>query len=184
MKYSVVTMGGTVVESGLEEKEAKKIALEKGENMGNPCYFSVREDEVANRQESAPSFAELIERMKDEGSKAKADHEDGQVEAEGEASAWPRWNEVINEGGEGYQLIKPERGDGGVDLTQNAIDNHGAKAVYDAAIKRMEGNSKPLERVGLIAQNMGVAYEIQMQAHKQMSPEQQTKDYWDACSDE
>ena len=67
-----------------------------------------------------------------------------------------------------------------MDLIQNAINTHGAKAVYDAAIKRMEGDTKPLEKVGLIAENMGVAYAIQMQAYNKMTPEQQAKDYWDA----
>lgn len=70
-----------------------------------------------------------------------------------------------------------------MDIIQAAIDKHGAKAVYNAAVAHMEGKNEALAKVDLGAANMGVAYNIMLQAHEQMTPSEQAADYWDASQD-
>lgn len=67
-----------------------------------------------------------------------------------------------------------------MDIINEAIKNHGAKSVYNAAVAHMEGDGKALANVDLEAANMGAAYTIMTTAHKQMSPRDQAADYWDA----
>jgi predicted 3-demethylubiquinone-9 3-methyltransferase (glyoxalase superfamily) len=66
-----------------------------------------------------------------------------------------------------------------MDLIQRAIDKHGAKTVYDAATARLSGNAEPLSAVGLIADDLGVAWAIMRQAHPQMSKAEQAREHWD-----
>jgi len=67
-----------------------------------------------------------------------------------------------------------------MDIIGAAIKKHGAKAVYNAAVARMEGDTEALPKVDLGAANMGAAYTIMTTAHKQMSAEDQAADYWQA----
>tara|TARA_Y100001973_G_C5118820_1_gene291615 strand:- start:35 stop:274 length:240 start_codon:yes stop_codon:yes gene_type:complete len=69
-----------------------------------------------------------------------------------------------------------------MDIIEEAIKKHGAKAVYNAAVACMEGNKTALPDVDLGAANMGVAYSIMLQAHQQMSAADQAANYWDAQS--
>ena len=50
-----------------------------------------------------------------------------------------------------------------------AIQQHGARAVHEAAVKRLEGSHLALEAVGLFAVTLGDANEILSTAHKLMS---------------
>ena len=70
-----------------------------------------------------------------------------------------------------------------MDLIQRAIDGHGAKAVYDAAVSRMQGESAPLDAVGLTAPDLAVAWAIMSQAHRQMNAEDQAREHWSAQHD-
>ena len=65
-----------------------------------------------------------------------------------------------------------------MDLIQRAIDVHGAKAVYDAAAKRLDGDAAPLVSVGLTAPDLAVAWAIMSQAHRQMNAEDQAREHW------
>lgn len=67
-----------------------------------------------------------------------------------------------------------------MDIIQAAIEKHGAKAVYSAAVAHMEGNAQALAAVDLGAANMGAAHSIMMTGHKAMTPEDQAADYWAA----
>lgn len=69
-----------------------------------------------------------------------------------------------------------------MDIVDEAIKKHGAKAVYDAAVACMEGDKNALPSVDLGAASMGAAYRIMMTAHHQMSAADQAADYWDAQS--
>jgi hypothetical protein len=62
--------------------------------------------------------------------------------------------------------------------TQQAIQQHGAKAVYQAATSHMAGD-KPngLAKVGLTAKTMGEVFAIQTEAFKQMGPADQAIDH-------
>lgn len=67
-----------------------------------------------------------------------------------------------------------------MDTIDEAINKHGAKAVYNAAVAHMEGDKQALPSVDLGAANMGVAYSVMLAAHEQMSATDQAADYWDA----
>lgn len=66
------------------------------------------------------------------------------------------------------------------DIIDSAIEKHGAKAVYEAAYKRMQGDKKTLASVDLGAADMGAAWQIMNMAFNSLSPEEQAADYWDA----
>lgn len=70
-----------------------------------------------------------------------------------------------------------------MNIIQAAIDKHGAKAVYNAAVARMDGKNEALAQVDLGAANMGAVYNIMLTAHGQMTPSEQAADYWDASQD-
>ena len=60
---------------------------------------------------------------------------------------------------------------------QQAIQQHGAKAVYQAATAHMAGDkSNGLFKVGLTAKTMGDVFAIQTEAYKQMGPAPQVID--------
>lgn len=67
-----------------------------------------------------------------------------------------------------------------MDIIEEAIKKHGAKAVYNAAVACMEGDKNALPGVDLGAANMGAAYSIMLEAHEQMSAADQADDYWAA----
>lgn len=69
-----------------------------------------------------------------------------------------------------------------MDIVDEAIKKHGAKAVYNAAVACMEGDKNALPAVDLGAANMGAAYSIMLKAHDQMSAADQAADYWGAQS--
>lgn len=61
--------------------------------------------------------------------------------------------------------------------TQQAIQQHGAKAVYQAATAHMAGDkANGLSKVGLQAKTMGDVFAIQTEAYKQMGPADQAID--------
>ena len=61
--------------------------------------------------------------------------------------------------------------------TQQAIQQHGAKAVYQAATAHMAGDkANGLDKVGLTAKTMGDVFGIQTEAYKQMGPADQAID--------
>lgn len=98
MTYSIVTIGGKVIESGLSEAKAKAGMEAKNKEVGT-SYYSIREDEKAEQGEKAPTFAEMIEAMKPADQNARTESDEPKA-PEGKDG---RWNDVINEGGEGYQ---------------------------------------------------------------------------------
>lgn len=53
--------------------------------------------------------------------------------------------------------------------TQQAIQTHGADAVYKAATKYMEGHTRALEAVGLNVEGMGGAWRVQSAAYRELS---------------
>lgn len=60
---------------------------------------------------------------------------------------------------------------------QQAIQQHGAKAVYQAANAQMAGNkAEGLAKVGLTAKTMGEVFAIQTEAYKQMGAADQAID--------
>jgi hypothetical protein len=61
-----------------------------------------------------------------------------------------------------------------------AIQQYGARAVHEAAVKRLEGSHLALEAVGLFAVTLGDANEILSTAHKLMSSAEQDLDHVDA----
>lgn len=67
-----------------------------------------------------------------------------------------------------------------MDIIDSAIEKHGAKAVYEAAYKRMEGDKETLAKVDLGAADMGAAWQIMQRAFNSLTPEEQAADYWDA----
>lgn len=66
--------------------------------------------------------------------------------------------------------------------TQSAIRAHGAQAVYNAAIKRMDGDRTALAKVGLDAANLGDANAIMAEAYASMGPAQRAIDAASAAS--
>lgn len=61
---------------------------------------------------------------------------------------------------------------------QQAIQQHGAKAVYKAATAHMAGDKvNGLSSVGLSATTMGEVFAVQTEAYKQMGPADQAIDY-------
>jgi hypothetical protein len=63
-----------------------------------------------------------------------------------------------------------------------AIQKHGAKAVYEAAMARFAGNGQgPLDAVGLGASTLGDAHEIAGIAYEHMTRAEQAQDYWTAA---
>jgi uncharacterized protein (DUF4415 family) len=67
--------------------------------------------------------------------------------------------------------------------TQQAIQKHGAKAVYQAATAHMAGDkANGLTKVGLVANTMGEVFAIQTEAYKQMGPADQAIDAADATA--
>lgn len=66
-----------------------------------------------------------------------------------------------------------------MDPIQHAIDTHGAKAVYDAAHRRLGGDSAPLAAVGLSAPDLARAYDIMARAYAQLSARERAADHWD-----
>jgi len=68
-------------------------------------------------------------------------------------------------------------------IVERAVEIHGAKAVYDAAVRRMDGDRKPLKNVGLGANTIADAWEIMQEAHKSLTPSEQASDYWAAQKD-
>ena len=65
---------------------------------------------------------------------------------------------------------------------QDAIDTHGATAVYQAASRHMEGDTTALPGVGLNPDSMGDAWRIQSEAYKQMPMQDQVEDQVDVAS--
>lgn len=63
-----------------------------------------------------------------------------------------------------------------------AIQAHGAKAVYDAACKRMDGNPGPLAAFGLEAKTIGDANTIMVAAFAEMGPAGRAIDFAQASS--
>lgn len=63
--------------------------------------------------------------------------------------------------------------------TQAAIKAHGAKAVYEAASRRMAGDMHALPAIGL-QNTLADAWGIMCEAHRRMSASDQAADYWDA----
>ena len=60
---------------------------------------------------------------------------------------------------------------------QKAIQQHGARAVYQAATSHMAGDkANGLTKVGLDAKTMGEVFSIQTEAYKQMGPADQAID--------
>lgn len=68
-------------------------------------------------------------------------------------------------------------------IIDRAIEIHGAKKVYDAAYKRMQGDRKPLQDVGLRANTLSDANEIMTAAYNMLTKEQRAADYWDASQE-
>lgn len=68
-------------------------------------------------------------------------------------------------------------------IIDSAIEIHGAKKVYDAAYKRMQGDAKSLQDIGLTANTLREANEIMTAAYNRMTKEQQVADYWDASQE-
>ncbi len=66
-----------------------------------------------------------------------------------------------------------------MDIIDSAINIHGAKKVYEAAYKRMQGDKKPLQNVELGANTMGDAWEIMQRAFNSLTPAERAADYWD-----
>jgi predicted HicB family RNase H-like nuclease len=67
--------------------------------------------------------------------------------------------------------------------TQQAIQQHGAKAVYQAATSHMAGDkANGLAKVGLTAKTLGEVFAIQSEAYKQMGPADQAIDHAQATA--
>ena len=66
------------------------------------------------------------------------------------------------------------------DLVTAAITKHGAKRVYDAAYRRLQGDRAPLAAVDLIAADLAQANAIMVQAFAGLTASQCAGDYWDA----
>ena len=67
--------------------------------------------------------------------------------------------------------------------TQQAIQQHSAKAVYQAATAHMAGDkANGLAKVGLTAKTMGDVFAIQTEAYKQMGPADQAIDHAQATA--
>jgi len=96
MTYSIITLGGTAIESGITKEEAETFVAEKG------SYYSVVADEAAEEIAAAPTFEELLGAMeKPDSTNAGANEEINEKVAVETGGGF--WSEVINEGGEGYQ---------------------------------------------------------------------------------
>lgn len=54
--------------------------------------------------------------------------------------------------------------------TQDAIRQHGARAVYQAAIDRLQGNARPLASIGLSAPDLAEANRIMSAAFAELGP--------------
>jgi len=65
-----------------------------------------------------------------------------------------------------------------MDPIQQAIDRHGAQAVYDAASSRIQCNLTALTGVGLTALGHSRASRIQSQAYRQLSATQRAAGHW------
>lgn len=63
----------------------------------------------------------------------------------------------------------------------DAISQHGAKSVYDAASARMNGNRHPLEAMGLVAETIGDANAIMVVAFGHMGTADRAGDLADAA---
>lgn len=96
MTYSIITLGGTAIESGITKEEAEKFVAEKG------SYYSVVKDESAEEIAAAQTFEDLIGAMENPASTIADANEEINEEVAVEAGRG-FWSEVINEGGEGYQ---------------------------------------------------------------------------------
>lgn len=55
-------------------------------------------------------------------------------------------------------------------LISNAIAQHGAVAVHDAAQRAFEGDYAPIRALGFDAQTLGDAWAAQLLAHRRMTP--------------
>lgn len=64
--------------------------------------------------------------------------------------------------------------------TTLAIDTHGARAVYDAAVRCMGGDREALGRVGLTAETATDVWRIMQAAYERMSESERAADYRDA----
>lgn len=67
------------------------------------------------------------------------------------------------------------------DQILDAISQHSAKVVYDAASARMSGQSKPLEAVGLDAPTIGDANTIMVLAFSNMGASDRAHDLADVA---
>lgn len=54
--------------------------------------------------------------------------------------------------------------------TTDAIKQHGAKAVYQAACRALEGDNQPLAELGFSASRLSDAWHIQSQAYRRLTP--------------
>lgn len=60
---------------------------------------------------------------------------------------------------------------------KKTIDKLGAAAVYSAAVARLGGDRKPLERLGLVAETLGDANRIMVEAFAKLSPTERKADF-------
>ncbi|WP_143421414.1 hypothetical protein [Halovibrio salipaludis] len=58
-----------------------------------------------------------------------------------------------------------------------AIDTHGAEAVYQAAARYLEGDSDALAAVGLAVEDLGEAWRVQSAAWQSMPLEDRAAEY-------
>ncbi len=65
-------------------------------------------------------------------------------------------------------------------MISRAIERHGAKKVYEAAYRRLNGDSAPLAAVGLIAETLRDANDIMYAAFASLSAAERASDYWGA----
>lgn len=59
--YSVITLGGTVLESGLTKEDAETEKQRRGIESNAPNYYHVREDKKAEKIASSPTLKEHLE---------------------------------------------------------------------------------------------------------------------------
>jgi len=60
MTYSIVTLGGEILKSGLTESGAVNAKNEYLKEFDAPNYYKIKEDEIAEKIEASPSLEEIL----------------------------------------------------------------------------------------------------------------------------
>jgi len=108
MKYSVVTLGGAIVESGFDSKdEAETFRAKKAEEANAAYYYFVRDDEEAASIESAPTFEQYIASIKSSNPISATDNSPENAYIKGLTLSQIKekeesYDNLYNEGAEGF----------------------------------------------------------------------------------